>query len=55
MNASKRTTGRKARGPQVAEGNKLEVEDIFLPPSLLMKLVLPKMNLFFFFFPENLV
>ena len=40
-------TGRKARGPQVAGGNKLQVEDVLFP-SLLMKLVLPKTKLFFF-------
>ena len=40
-----RVTGRKARGSQVAGGNKL----IFFFPSLLMKPVLPKANVFFLF------
>ena len=40
---------REARGPQVAGGNKLQVADVLFP-FLLMKSVLPKTNLFFFFF-----
>ena len=43
-----RVTGREARGPHAAGGNKLHVADIFFP-SLLMKLVLLKINLFFLF------
>ena len=43
-----RVTGRKARGPQVAGGNKL-MWVFFFFPSLLMKPVLPKANLFFLF------
>ena len=52
---NERVTGRKARGPQVAEGNKLQVADVFFLfvffffPSLLPKLVLPKTNFFFLF------
>ena len=51
MPRSEKLTGRKARGPQVAGGNKLQVADtIFFSPSLLMKLVLPMTtNLFSFF------
>ena len=43
-----RVKGRKARGVQVAGGNKLQVADVLFP-FLLMKSVLPKTNLFFFF------
>ena len=51
MPRSEKLTGRKARGPQVTGGNKLQVADtIFFSPSLLMKLVLPMTtNLFSFF------
>ena len=42
-----RVTGRKARGPQAAGGNKLQVAGVF-SPSLLTKSVLLKANLFFF-------
>ena len=50
MLRSEMVTGRKARGPQVTGGNKLQVADaIFFSPSLLMKLVLPMTTSFFFF------
>ena len=48
-----RVKGRKARGVQVAGGNKLQVADVLFP-FLLMKSVLPKTNLFFFFFSQTL-
>ena len=48
---SERLTGKKARGPQVARGDKLQVADV--PPgprpSLLRKPVLRETKLFFFF------
>ena len=34
----------------MAGGDRLQVADVFFFPPLLMKLVLPKTNLFFFFF-----
>ena len=45
---TERVTGRKARGPQAAGGNKLQVADVF-SPFVLMKLVLPKTTIFFLF------
>ena len=45
-----RVTGWKARRLQVVGGNRLQVADVFFFPPLLMKLVLPKTNLFFFLF-----
>ena len=45
-----RVTGWKARRLQVVGGNRLQVADVFFFPPLLMKLVLPKTNLFFFSF-----
>ena len=48
-----RLTGRKARGVQVAGGNKLQGADALFP-SLLMNSVLPKTNLFFFSFSQTL-
>ena len=45
-------TGRKARGPQAAGGNKSTSSRF--SPSPLMKPVLPKTNLFFFFLFSNL-
>ena len=48
-------TGRKARGLHAAKGNKLQVADIFSPPSLLMKHVLPKTNHFFLFTNPGLI
>ena len=49
-----RGTGREARGPHAAGGNKLQAADVFFL-SLLMKLVLPKTNLFFLFSSLGLI
>ena len=56
LRGEERITGRKARGPQAAGGNKLQVAGFFFFfPSLLTKSVLPKSKFFFPFSKLGLI